>query len=62
MMIHIHRIGSSTSLDLSTPRVTVLKDGARYDFPGETVLIVGTRPNLNVLPLSRIGFFWVEED
>jgi hypothetical protein len=63
MMIHATLVGSGqSSLDLSTCRVTISKDGRRFGFPGETVLLIGTLPNLTAIPMSRVESFWVEED
>ena len=63
MMIHATLLGSGQSrLDLSTCRVTVQQDGFLFGFPSEAVLLIGTMPNVTAIPMSRVEYFWVEED
>ena len=66
MFVHIYRVGESDSEGLheSTTRVTVFTDPAttaRFYFT-EPCLVLGTLPKTTALPLSKVRWFWVEED
>lgn len=62
MMVHVYRVGESDNEGLheQSARVTVFNhDHPRY---GAASLVIGTLPNLTVIPLSKIRWFWVEEN
>jgi hypothetical protein len=60
MFIHLWLFGHSERT-LETSRVTMLEDGTPYQVEGR-ILVLGTKPNVEVHPLINVQWFWVEEN
>jgi len=60
MIVHLFMFGNE-ELCMATSRVTMLEDGAPFHIQGR-VLVIGTKPNVKVYPLSEVQWFWIEED
>jgi hypothetical protein len=60
MMAHFYLFGNQ-ELSISTSRVTMLEAGTPFGIVGR-VMVVGTKPDVKVYPLSEIQWFWIEED
>jgi len=64
MMVHVYRVGERDDEGLHAyyPRVTVFAQddtSTRYEPP---CLVLGTLPDVTVIPMAKIRWFWVEAD
>jgi hypothetical protein len=62
VIAHIYRYGDPEGMTVETRRVTELEDGGKFGHANERILVLGTRPRLQVIPMSEIESFWVEEN
>jgi hypothetical protein len=64
MFVHVYYKGGQDELGMPAPRVTVFTDAGRiqerYKVDG-SVLVIGTLPDITVIPMSKIDSFWVED-
>ena len=45
-----------------TTRITFFQDGRRFGHPDQQVVVIGVIPNIIVLKLSDLEWFWIEEN
>lgn len=60
MIVHLYMFGEE-EITKETSKVTMFEDGSSFGFPGR-VLILGTKPDVEVHPLIKIKWFFVEEN
>lgn len=66
MFVHVYRVGEKDDAGFhqETSRVTMVEDAESFGVPGSyspKALVLGTRPNLSVIPMVEIRWYWVEE-
>jgi hypothetical protein len=64
VVIHVYRVGEGDDegLHVETPRVTIFNHPDSRYCDCAPCLVLGTLPNLTVIELAKIRWFWVEEN
>jgi hypothetical protein len=61
LIIHLQQFGCELE-SIPTCRVTMLEDGREQGLPPGRTLVLGTKPDIVSYPLTKVQWFWVEEE
>jgi hypothetical protein len=65
VFVHVYLKSGEAEMGMSAGRVTVFTDTRRtlekYGH-NEPVVVIGTMPDITVIPFSKIDWWWVEEN